>query len=400
MAKSNDELFNVSMVKYKMDNIEGYFEAFSETLNQINSYIETNVNASIASSAYGSLGGKLLNIWNHNSSTFEDFHENFDIWAQVVAVISANNNAFAVDALATYRDNAGTLDGIKTAREFVQKSEGLENVSKTPGFSDLNEEAKEILNAAFCAKTLSIKKNNEYGGKTICYTDASGKQIEVYYDDEGLLVGRKIDGVYYDAKKEKVSKLLSASDYAKQKKELIKKYQEEDKKAREEREGKAKDSDYKNPAGISGNNLDFINRIKAGAVESYNKYGVLPSLTIAQAILESGWGKHSIGNNIFGIKAGSGWNGKVKRVKTSEQRSDGSYYQIYANFRDYDSVDESIIDHAKLLTGDRYKRVIAATNYKDACQAVRACGYATSLNYSKNLINIIEQYGLNQWDPA
>ncbi len=412
MADSKDELFNVSMVKYKMGNIEGYFQAFAETLNQINSYIETNVNASVASSAFGDLGGKLLNIWNHNSSTFEDFHENFDIWAQVVAVITANNNQFAVEALATYRDNIGTLDGIKTAREFVYKSEGLENVSKTEGFSNLSDDAKDILNAAFGAKTLSIKKNNEYGGKTIYFTDATGKQTEVYYDDEGLLVGRRVDGTYYDAKNTKVSKLPTSSEYAKQKKELVDKYKEEDKKVRDARQKalddakkalddakKAQASDYKNPGSLSGNNLDFVNKIKDGAVKSYNEYGVLPSLTLAQAILESGWGKHSIGNNIFGIKAGKSWTGKVKKVKTSEQRSDGSYYQIYANFRDYDSIDDSIMDHAKLLSSKNYQRVIAATNYRDACKAVKACGYATSLDYANKLINIIEKYGLNQWDP-
>ena len=399
MAESKDELFNVQTVRYKMNNIEGYFAAFSETLNQINSFIETNVNASLASSAFGDLGGELLNIWNHNASTFEDFHANFDIWAEVVAVISANNNSFAVDAAATYRDNIGTLDGIKAARDFVYKSNGLENVSKTDGFSTLDTDAKDILNAAFGAKTLNIKTNNEYGGKTLCFTDASGKQIEVYYDDEGILVGRKIDGTYYDAKKQQVSSLPSAADYAKQKKDLIEKAKAEDTKAREEREGKAKDSDYKNPANISGDHLDFINSIKAGAVKSYNEYGVLPSLTLAQAICESGWGKSAIGNNIFGIKAGSSWTGKVKRVQTSEQRSDGSYYKIYANFRDYDSIDESIMDHAKLLSTDNYKRVIAAKNYKEACQAVKACGYATSLSYANTLINIIEQYGLDQWDP-
>ena len=155
---------------------------------------------------------------------------------------------------------------------------------------------------------------------------------------------------------------------------------------------------YKNPQGLSGSHLDFINMVADGAVQAYKKYGVLPSLTLAQAILETGWGKSTIGYNIFGIKAGSSWTGKVKRVKTAEQRKNGSYYQIYANFRDYDSYAESIEDHAKLLTGERYKRVIQSKNYVDACKAVKACGYATSLNYATNLINIIKKYGLDQWD--
>ncbi len=161
-------------------------------------------------------------------------------------------------------------------------------------------------------------------------------------------------------------------------------------------------SEYKNPAGLSGGHLNFINSIIKGAVESYKKYGVLPSLTLAQAILESGWGESGLSanyNNLFGIKAGSGWTGKRANMRTSEQNSDGSYVSIYSDFRAYDSPEESIEDHAKLLTNDRYKPVLAAKNYKEACVAVRQCGYATSLNYSNNLISLIEQYGLNQWDP-
>lgn len=158
-------------------------------------------------------------------------------------------------------------------------------------------------------------------------------------------------------------------------------------------------SDYSNPAGLSGNKLSFVNSLKDGAVEAYNKYGVLPSLTMAQAILESGWGNSAIGNNIFGIKAGSGWTGKTKTCKTGEQNSDGSRYTITATFRDYDSVAESVEDHAKLLTSSRYQSVIDSSNYKEACVNVKKCGYATDVNYANSLINIIETYGLDQWDP-
>ena len=123
---------------------------------------------------------------------------------------------------------------------------------------------------------------------------------------------------------------------------------------------------------------------------------------MAQAILESGWGRSSLSakyNNLFGIKAGSNWNGKTVNLKTGEQRSNGSRYTINADFRVYDNVADSIEDHALLLCKDRYKNVIASKNYKDACYAVKAAGYATSINYAKNLIRIIEQFGLNQWDP-
>ena len=161
--------------------------------------------------------------------------------------------------------------------------------------------------------------------------------------------------------------------------------------------------EYKNGGTVKANEKQaaFINSLVKGAMETYKKYGVLPSLTMAQAILESGWGESGLSanyNNLFGIKAGDSWNGKVANLGTAEQNSDGSYYNITAAFRAYDDVADSIEDHGKLLSNDRYKPVIAAKDYKEACVRVRECGYATSLNYSQNLINLIEQYGLNQWD--
>ena len=58
-----DEKFSIVNVALKMDTIEEHFAAFADTLANINSFIETNVNASLASSVYGDLGAKLLNIW-------------------------------------------------------------------------------------------------------------------------------------------------------------------------------------------------------------------------------------------------------------------------------------------------------------------------------------------------
>ncbi len=66
------------------------------------------------------------------------------------------------------------------------------------------------------------------------------------------------------------------------------------------------------------NKNQFIERVSIVAKEGYVKYGIWPSLTIAQAILESDWGNKHIENNIFGIKAGSSWKGKVAIRKTKE----------------------------------------------------------------------------------
>lgn len=253
MAKSDKtELFNANMVGYKMNIIEGYFAAFSDTINQINSFVEVNVNASLASSAYGDLGGKLLSIWENNSSTFSDFHDNFETWSQVVAIISAHNKSFAVDAQATYRDNAGTLDGVQKAREYVSLNNGMKDINKVNGFEHLSDDEREVLDGASRAATMTTKTGNKYGGKTITYTDADGKKVSIYYDEEGILVGKKVGDQYYNDKGVKVDGLPSASKHAEEKQEKI---------------DKAKEEDEKRKSGI----LDYeIGKVPAPGVEAAN----------------------------------------------------------------------------------------------------------------------------------
>lgn len=143
---------------------------------------------------------------------------------------------------------------------------------------------------------------------------------------------------------------------------------------------------------------EFINLIKPGAIDGYIKYGILPSLIIAQAILESNWGKSHISYNLFGIKAGTGWQGKIA-IKKTKEFVNGVWITVEAKFRAYDSFSESIIDHAKLLgTSSRYKKVTQAADYITACYEVWKAGYATDPNYPKKLIAIIEQGKLYEYD--
>lgn len=142
---------------------------------------------------------------------------------------------------------------------------------------------------------------------------------------------------------------------------------------------------------------EFIGKVKGGAQESMKNYGILASLTIAQAILESGWGEHAPGNNLFGIKA-NGWKGKTQILTTTEYVN-GRAVKVKAAFRVYGSWDESIADHAKfLVTNARYKNLIGEKNYKLACQKIQSDGYATSPTYAQKLIKLIEQYNLTQYD--
>lgn len=141
----------------------------------------------------------------------------------------------------------------------------------------------------------------------------------------------------------------------------------------------------------------FINLIKQGSIEAYKEYGIWPSLTIAQAILETAWGRSSIGNNIFGIKADSKWTGKTKTVRTHEYVNGKKVY-IDAKFRDYDSIEESIRDRSKFLSTPRYKKVLTAPNYKVAAAEIHKAGYATDPAYTKKLTDIIEQNQLHLID--
>lgn len=98
-----------------------------------------------------------------------------------------------------------------------------------------------------------------------------------------------------------------------------------------------------------------------------------PLFVAAQAALESGWGDHAIGNNLFGITAGDKWTGKRRTERTFEyfsddrqsgrfekvysitRTSDGRYrYEVDRKFRDYDTPEEGIRDHAKVLSAKRY----------------------------------------------
>ena len=148
----------------------------------------------------------------------------------------------------------------------------------------------------------------------------------------------------------------------------------------------------------------FIERVGALAAADMQKSGVLASLTIAQAILESGWGKSGLtvkANALFGIKAGTSWKGRVYSTKTQECYDGVNFTTVTALFRAYDSWEESVEDHSALLTGAaRYKAVVGERDYKTACRAIKAAGYATDPKYPDKLIQIIESYGLTAYDGA
>lgn len=150
----------------------------------------------------------------------------------------------------------------------------------------------------------------------------------------------------------------------------------------------------------------FIESIQAGAVENYHRYGILPSITIAQAILESNWGTSELatqGKNLFGVKVGSDWKGNTILMDTRE------YYDtwIQDHFRKYEDVADSILDHGKFLAENpRYEKagVFKAKTYRAQAQALQDAGYSTDQDeegnyvYAEKLGALIRQYNLQLLD--
>lgn len=148
----------------------------------------------------------------------------------------------------------------------------------------------------------------------------------------------------------------------------------------------------------------FIAQISDYAKELQERYGVLPSISIAQAILESDWGTSELSvenNNFYGIKGNSA---EPTVTMTTKEFVDGKWIEVNAEFRKYTTWQESMDDHSKLFTAgttwnsNQYANVLASKDYKEAAYALQESGYATDPDYPDKLIQLIEQHNLNQYD--
>lgn len=135
-----------------------------------------------------------------------------------------------------------------------------------------------------------------------------------------------------------------------------------------------------------------------------NKRGnpLFSSVVIAQSILETGWGSSSLMMNakaIFGIKAGVFWKGKVYNAKTKECYDGKTYSNIIDCFRAYDTFEDSIKDYFDLICNStRYKGAVNTTSPLACISAIKNGGYATSPTYIQNIMEIINDNNLEQYD--
>ena len=165
-------------------------------------------------------------------------------------------------------------------------------------------------------------------------------------------------------------------------------------------------------------NEELIETIGPLFTEDEQKTGILASISMAQFILESGYGRSLLtlkANNCFGMKEnlsgntwmGTRWNGKsVYRIRTGEEDRYGNRYTIMANFRKYSCVEDSIADHSAYLCGAkndgalRYLGIKGCKSYEKAARILKQGGYATSSSYVSSLCRIIQQWNLTRFETA
>lgn len=163
---------------------------------------------------------------------------------------------------------------------------------------------------------------------------------------------------------------------------------------------------------------DRIEEIGKLCRADYKKTGVLASVSAAQCILESGYLTTELAseaNNCFGMKAAlsgntwenSTWDGVSIYTKQTGEEYGGQNVTITADFREYDSVEDSVADHSAYLLGatvdggePRYKGLEGETDYKKAIQIIKDGGYATDSSYVDKVCSIIERFDLTRFDDV
>lgn len=167
---------------------------------------------------------------------------------------------------------------------------------------------------------------------------------------------------------------------------------------------------------IGLSNEDVIKKVAPVFTADQKASGVLACVSLAQFILESGYGHSELAlnaNNFFGMKKElsgnnwphSTWDGtSVYTKETQEQNPDGTYKTITAEFRKYACLERSVRDHSGYLLGAkngdayRYQDIGSITEYRKAFQVIKDGGYATASDYVDKLCGIVEQYNLIQYN--
>jgi hypothetical protein len=150
--------------------------------------------------------------------------------------------------------------------------------------------------------------------------------------------------------------------------------------------------------------MAFLNAAAQAARQSQTLTGVPASVTVAQAILESDWGRSALAqnaNNYFGMKVmGTLGNDGLVWMPTSEYDDSGQLYQTTSAFRAYKSLGDSMMDHDRLLrTLSRYSQAMqSASDPRQFATLIAEAGYSTDPDYADKLVALMDHYNLYQLD--
>ena len=149
-------------------------------------------------------------------------------------------------------------------------------------------------------------------------------------------------------------------------------------------------------------NKEFVEQIAACVKKYAWAYGIaVHSPIIAQAILESGWGKSGLASkyhNYFGLKCGSSWKGKSVNMATKEEYKVGTLTNIRDNFRVYDSMEEGVKGYFDFINTSRYANLKGVKSPEEYVRLIKADGYATSSKYVDNIMRVIRDNKLTRFD--
>ena len=149
-------------------------------------------------------------------------------------------------------------------------------------------------------------------------------------------------------------------------------------------------------------NSEFIEKIADYVIKYADDYGIkIHSPIIAQAILESGWGKSTLASkyhNYFGLKCGGAWTGKSVNMQTSEEYEVGVHTQIRDNFRVFDSMEDGVKGYFDFINYSRYANLKGVTDWEKYIELIKADGYATSSQYVNSLKRVVRENNLTRFD--
>lgn len=149
-------------------------------------------------------------------------------------------------------------------------------------------------------------------------------------------------------------------------------------------------------------NKEFVEQIAACVKKYAWAYGIaVHSPIIAQAILESGWGKSGLASkyhNYFGLKCGSSWKGKSVNMATKEEYKVGTLTNIRDNFRVYDSMEAGVKGYFDFINTSRYANLKGVKSPEEYVRRIKADGYATSSKYVDNIMRVIRDNKLTRFD--